>query len=207
MRALPLLLALTLAACTAEEVEITLSAADVARAAQGAPVTVAFEAELGEDNVTFDDDKRAMIDGLVRAVETHFPGAAVDLRIGPDDYRITVEGTLPLAPAAPAAAAPWFLQVSPAALDGALRVELATTPGFAAFDAALRDLNAIMGPDAFQPVTFRLSGPGARVIAAGAWVDGRPVTAEVIALTDRPIRLLYEDGIWEDTGAGFLILP
>lgn len=207
-RALPLAaLLLTLAACTAEEVEVTLSAAAITQAAQGNPVDVAFEAVLGEDGVTFDDEKRAVIDGLVQAVETHFPAATVDLKIGPDDYRIEVEGTLPLTATTPATGAPWFLQVTPAALDGALAVQLATGPGFAAFDTALRDLNAMMGPDAFQPVTFRLTGPGARVIAAGAWVDGRPVTAEVIALTDRPIRLHYENGIWEDTGAGFLILP
>jgi hypothetical protein len=207
MRALPLILSLMLAACTADEVEITLTAAQVAAAAQGTAVDVPFEAELGEESVTFDTEKRATVEGLARAIETHFPGAAVDLRMGPDDWRIRVEGTVTLAPAAPEAGAPWFLQVAPLGLDGALRVELATTPAFAAFDAALRDLSAMMGPDENQPLTFRLTGPGARVLAAGTWVDGRAVTAEVIALTDRPIRLTYQDGIWEDTGAGFVLLP
>lgn len=207
MRPLILLLALTLAACTAEEAEVTLTAAQIAQAAQGEPVDVPFEAQLGEDGVTFDADKRQTVEGLARAMEVHFPGAAVDLRMGPDDWRITVEGMVTLATATPEGGAPWFLQVSALGLDGALRVQLATTSGFAAFDSALRDLNAMMGPDEFQPLSFRLTGPGARVLAAGTWVDGRPVTAELIPLTDRPLRLTFQDGIWQDTGAGFVILP
>ncbi|MGC5198658.1 hypothetical protein, partial [Aphanothece microscopica] len=175
--------------------------------ARGTAVEVPFEAELGEDSVTFDSEKRATVEGLARAIETHFPGAAVDLRMGPDDWRIRLEGRVALAPAAPDTGPPWFLAVSDLGLDGALRVQLEPAPGFAAFDAALRELSAMMGPDENQPLTFRLSGPGARVLAAGTWVDGRAITAEVIALSDRPIRLTYEDGIWEDTGAGFVLLP
>lgn len=195
--------AFLLAACKAEDVTVRLTGEQVVAAAAGQPSAAPFKAELGESSTTLDPERRAMITGIAALLPAHFPGVEVDTDIGADEWAIEVEGTLPVGEPA---GTPWHVATQPQP-GGGILVSLQPAGGFDAFVAAMEAINSTIGPDAAQPVQFRFTAATGRVMVGGVVIDGEPVGFATIPMTGQTLRLMFEDGVWDDTPGAFLYLP
>ena len=196
-----------LIACKAEKVQVRLDGDALVRAASGTPGTVDFEAVVAEKYTTVDEEKRSTINALTEKITTFFPDADVDVSIGTDEYEIEIDGTLTLANAQPASGAPWYVSATPATDGDGIRVELLPSRTFGSFDAAVETINSMLGPDEAQPVEFRFTAASGTVIAGGALMDGQPQGIVRIPMKGQTIKLLFKDGIWDDTSGTFLYIP
>jgi hypothetical protein len=206
-KVLLLALPLALAACKAEKVEISLDADVILAAADGKAGAIEFEATVGEKYATVDDEKRAMIGAVTSLIERYFPESEVDVDIGSDEYEIEVEGVLSVSDARPASGAPWHVSATKATDGDGVVVRLNPTDSFQAFEAELQDVNIMLGPDEFQPVEFTFTAPSGTVIVGGAIVDGMPTGIARIAMRGQTIKMLFKDGVWEQTAGAFLYVP
>jgi hypothetical protein len=208
LRKVMLLTALvSLAACKAEKIEISLDSEVILAAADGKTSEVSFEAAVGEQYATVDAEKRALIESVKTLIEKYFSGADVDVDIGSDEYEIEVEGVLEISNISPSSGAPWHVSASPAKDGEGVVVQLLPAGSFGAFEAELQKVNFMLGPDEYQPVEFSFTAPSGTVLVGGAIVDGIPTGVVRIPMTGQTIKMLFKDGVWEQTAGTFLYLP
>ncbi|MFN0115464.1 MAG: hypothetical protein ACKVPY_12380 [Paracoccaceae bacterium] len=208
MRKALLLTALAvLAACKAEKVEISLDSGMIVAAADGVASEVSFEATLGEQYSTVDDEKRAQIESVKSLIEKYFPGVEVNVDIGSDEYRIEVDGSLAVSKASPSSGAPWHVSATRATEGEGIVVQLLPAASFGSFKAELQEVNMILGADEYQPVEFNFTAPSGIVLVGGAIVDGFPTGIARIPMNGQTIRMLFKEGVWENTSGTFLYIP
>lgn len=65
----------------------------------------------------------------------------------------------------------------------------------------------MLAPDQFQPVEFNFTAPSGTVIVGGAIIDGLPIGIARISMNGQSIKMLFKDGVWEQTSGSFLYLP
>lgn len=198
---------LALAACKAEKVEISLDSAMILAAADGQAGTVSFEATVGEQYTTVDDEKRALIESVTSLIEKYFPDADVDVDIGSDEYEIEVEGNLSVSSASPTSGAPWHVSATSAPDGEGVVVQLLPSAPFGSFQAELQEVNIMLGADEYQPVEFSFTAPSGMVVVGGVIVDGIPTGVARIPMNGQTIKLLFKDGVWEQTAGTFLYVP
>jgi hypothetical protein len=198
---------LALAACKAEKVDISLDAAMIQAAANGTAGEVEFEASVGERYTTVDPEKRAQIDAVQSLIQQFFPDADIELDIASDEYEIEVEGTLAISSGTPSSGAPWHVSATPATDGPGIIVQLLPSAAFPSFEAALQEINFMLGPDTAQPVEFRFTASSGTVIVGGAIVDGMPTGVARIPMTGQTVRMLFEEGIWDELSGTFLYIP
>lgn len=206
-RAFIFVVALSVAACQANEVEIKISNDDIIRAAKGETVYVNFEAEIGEDYTTIDDEKRETIGQVADLLERYFPGSYVEVDIGSDEYTIELESEIKLSTTVPAKEAPWYLAVHRDDMSGGFMVSLQPTSAYDGFNGAMQEISFMLGPDEYQPVKYRISGNAGAIFFGGGYLDGRAVTAAVVPLNGERMNLSFKEGVWTSTGAGFIYIP
>jgi|GEM_PF-2668175 hypothetical protein len=208
LRKVSLLAALVLlAACKAEKVEVSLDSAIILAAAEGSPGEVAFEATVGEKYATVDAEKRALIESVKSLIKKYFPDADVDVDIGSNEYEIEVEGLLAVSNTSPSSGAPWHVSATRANDGEGIVVQLLPAASFDAFAAELQKVNFMLGPDEYQPVEFRFTAPSGTVLVGGAIVDGIPTGIGRIPMTGQTIKMLFKDGVWDQTAGAFLYVP
>lgn len=194
---------LLLMGCKADEMDISLDIADIALARVGTDGAVGFEAafsNLGD----LDEAQRAQFDQIEAVLSRYMTIDAFVIEPTDTGFGLQIAGEMPLS-ADPDTATPYFLLVSPSeTLDGYSEVEVKTGAGFAAMRGEIMAINFMLAPDAFHPTRIRLTGDGARVIAPGAFVDGTPEPLFAGAVTGR-LSMLFKGGVFDDTGALFLI--
>lgn len=198
---------LALVACKAEKVEISLDSAMILAAADGHVGTVSFEAAVGEQYATVDDEKRALIESVTSLIEKYFPDADVDVDIGTDEYEIEVEGNLSVSSASPTTGAPWHVSATQATDGEGVVVRLLPSAPFVSFLAELQEVNMMLGADEYQPVEFSFTAPSGTVLVGGAIVDGMPIGVARVPMNGQTIKMLFKDGIWEKTAGTFVYIP
>ncbi len=208
MRKLLVLAAMvSLAACKAEKVEISIDSGTILAAADGKVGEVSFEAVVGEQYATVDDEKRALIGSVESLIQKYFSGADVDVDIGSNEYEIEVEGILSVSNSKPASGAPWHVSATHATDGDGVVVQLLPTGSFGAFEAELQKVNFMLGPDEYQPIEFSFTAPSGTVLVGGAIVDGVPSSVSRIPMTGQTIKMLFKDGVWEQTAGAFIYIP
>ena len=196
-----------LAACQAKEIEIKLSTEDLRTAANGEAVQVSFEAAVGERYTTVDDEKREDIEKVTLALEKFLPNADIEVDFSGDGYTIEIEGELTVSNAKPPTGAPYFVSVVGGPLEGSLLITLETSGTYLEFAKEFKAINAMLKPDEFQPVEFKLKGDGDIALVAGGYVDGRPINFKAYDLSSKRTNISFSDGIWKKAAAGFVLLP
>ena len=204
LKFLPILVLLAVSACKAEKVEIKITPDDIISAADGKPVMVEFETTVGEKYTKIDDEKRSTIKSVETMIVKYFPDAEVEVEFGSDEYSITITGEIAVANAEPKEGAPWYVTATKITPEGGIFVSLQPSSSFDAFDAELQGINLMLGPDKFQPVTFKVKGDKGRITAGGVYVDGVPSTLAFIDLKGERVSLLFDEGVWTKTAGGFL---
>lgn len=206
-RILLLMALVPLAACKADKVEVKLDSDVVVAAAEGTAGEASFDATVGERYATVDAEKRALIESVKSLIQKHFSGADVDVDIGSKEYEIEVEGTLVVSNIGSSASAPWYVSSTRATDGEGIVIQLLPAASFGAFKAELQDVNIMLGPDEYQPVEFRFTASSGMVVVGGAIVDGVPTTVARIPMTGQTVKMLFKDGVWEQTAGGFLYIP
>ncbi len=196
-----------LAACQADEVEIKISSDDILKAIAGESIYIDFEAEVGEDYTTVDDEKRDVISQVANLLARYFPDADVETDIGSNEYTIDLDGEIMLSTTAPLNEAPWYVAVDEMDQMEGYLVSLQPTQSFDGFNGALENINFMLGPDEYQQVKYRISGDRGSIIFGGGYLDGRAVTAEKVPLDGQKFTLKFEEGVWKSAGGGFIYIP
>lgn len=196
-----------LSACKAEKVEISLDSATVVAAAQGQSGEADFETSVGERYTTIDDEKRALIGSVQSKFEKYFAGADIEVDIGSDEYEIDLEGSLPVSATQPSTGSPWYVSCTPAPDGKGVIVQLLPSGTFEGFAAELEEVNSMIGPDKYQPVEFRFTAQTGTLIFGGAIVDGVPTGLARIEMNGQTVKMLFSEGVWEQTSGTFLYLP
>jgi hypothetical protein len=196
-------LCLTIMGCKADEFEIVVGTDDIAKVAAGTDVSVEFEmvfSSLGD----MDDEKRAQIDRFEQIMSSYMNVTEFEIESDDGDYELQIEGTIPVT-TDPAPATPYFLHVAPSVdFPGYTSVEVATGATFAAMRAEMQEVDFMMAPDEFHPTRIKLSGAGERLLAPGVSIDGAPF-ALFVGVVEERMSLNFKGGVYDDTGAVFLV--
>jgi len=197
-----LAVALTLAACKADKFDVDLATGDLAQVARGSALEAPFEmvfSDIGD----LDDEKRAQ---FARFEEIMRQYMAIDsFLLVPNDNgtELQIEGRLPVT--AMPVAAPYFLELNPSAdFPGYWEVEMKNGADYTDMEQAMRKVSFMLTPDRYQPTRINLAGNGEALIVPGAWIDSEPQALWTGPAPER-IALSFKDGIWDDTGAKFLV--
>ena len=198
---------LGLAACQAEDVEVKLTGQDVVDAANGEVVSVKFEAEVGERYTTIDDEKRETITKVVQKIKNYFPDADIEVDFSGDGYAIEIEGEFLLSSTQPKDGPPWYISAQKHPFEDFIKISLATSGNFPAFQAALKEVNFMLSPDEFQPVEFKFKAESGIVILSGAEIAGIPTGIDTFDMDSSRLNISFGDGIWKEAPASFLCRP
>lgn len=194
---------LALVACQADRFDVDLASGDIARAQAGTPGEARFEmvfSNIGE----LDDKTRAQMDGFEAVARRYMTIDSFVLDPGDDGPELVIEGRLPVTSDG-STAAPYFLEVSASeAFAGYSAVELVNGRDYLDMREALTKVSYMLTPDRFQPTRIRLAGNGEALIVPGAWVEGEAQALFAGNVADR-LSLSFKGGVWDDTGALFLI--
>ncbi|QGG79679.1 hypothetical protein GH975_03485 [Litorivicinus lipolyticus] len=197
-----LLLAMLVAGCNSDSLEINVNAAHIVSSLDGSPAGQAdFEAEfslLGE----LDDEQRAQLDAIVSAVESMMDIDSVEIESGDFGPSLLIEGSIPISND-PNERSPWYLKTSQFD-DGLVQVELATGQNFEPLKSQMEDINFMLTPAAYHSVKYKLKGSRALVMAPAVEVDGVTHLFYRGAL-DKRLILNFNGGPFEQTGAGFVM--
>ncbi|RZU98745.1 hypothetical protein [Spiribacter vilamensis] len=197
------MVAVLLAGCKADEVEIDLAIEQLKAVAAGEEVTAEFEAvfsNIGE----LDDEQRAQV-GAVEDILTQYMSVD-DFELERTDlgFEVTVEGELPVLGVDRADHAYYLSVTESASLPGYHRVSFETGDDFARMEGEMSAINFMLSPDAYHPTKFRLDGRSSSVLAPAAEVNGRSYLLYDAPLEDR-VRLIQKGGAFDSTGAGFFV--
>lgn len=201
---LPLLLITLalLAACKADKFDVELATGDLAAAAAGQAIEAPFEmvfSNLGE----IDDDKRAQFAEFEAIMRRYMTVDAFITVPGDSGTELQIEGRLPVT--ASDAEAPYFLHLAPSQdFPGYWEVEMQNGSNYAEMQDDMQSVSYMLTPDRYQPTRFKLAGNGEALIAPGAFVDGEAQALFLGTVEDR-LWLSFRDGVWDDTGALFLV--
>ena len=196
-------LPLALLGCKADEFQITLGTDDIATALGGVGGQVAFEMEFSSIG-DLEDSQRAEIASFEDILSNYMTIGYFGIEAQDSGYALQIEGALPITGDA-ATVAPYFLWVGPSeSFAGYAAVELRNGASFAAMKEEIRKVNFMLAPDAFHPTRIRLTGRNSDLIAPGAVVDGTPMALFRGPLDGR-LTLLFEGGVYDETGALFLL--
>lgn len=203
-----------LGACTADDVEVKISASDIARAMSGDSVNVPFHATFSTIG-TLTDEQRAQLSSMKILLKQYVDISTFDTDQDSTKTVISVDGTLPLAVGGNGAAnAAWLINVSKV-VDPALSqifpysVELSTGSGFSDFEDRAKEIDFLSAPEAVQPIKFRVSadaGSDMRLLAGGFEQDGTGNMVSVVTVPQgETASLVFQDGAYGLVGGGFLI--
>ena len=194
---------LALAACKADEFEISLTLDDIAAAGAGTDRSVSFEmvfSNFGE----IDAEQRTVLAKFEEIMSRHMDITGFEVEPEDEGFELFIEGTI-LITADPASTAPYFLHVSNAELfAGFTAVELRTGPDNGPMRSAMEDVNFMLAPDEFHPTQIRLSGGEAALIAPAVIVDATP-HAMYVGQIEEKLTLDFQEGVWDDTGLVFFV--
>jgi sulfate adenylyltransferase subunit 1 (EFTu-like GTPase family) len=212
-----LAVAVALAGCKAEMVEVRLSAEDINSALAGEAVTVPFAANfnvLGE----LDAEQRAQMDQLQAIAERYL--SVDDFQMTRGQYgsaELELEGELPLITAAnredtaDSAFAIFVEEVTDEPLLSAFpySVRLGTTGTFAAMEGNMQDVNIMLAADAVQPVQFRLradAGADLQVLAGGFQLSGESFGVRTVPIANGDsATITFKGGAYDAASGSFLI--
>ena len=198
---------MALSACKAEKIEVDLNSDLVIAASTGIVGDAGFEATVGEQYTTVDDEKRALIENVRSKIEKYFPEADIEVDIGADEYEIQVEGRLVVAMNGASSGAPWYVYAAKATDGDGILVQLLPSESFKSFNSEIQDVNSMLAADEVQPVEFRFTAPSGTVIVGGAIIDGKAVGVTRIPMNGQTIKMLFKEGVWEQTSGSFLFVP
>lgn len=192
-----------LAACKADRFDVSLATGDLTRAMEGgqaqAPFVMVFSS-LGE----MDAERRENFSGFEAAMRRYMVIDTFVIEPGDDGDELVIEGRLPVSADA-GTREPYFLHLAPSSeFEGYTMVEMKNGEDLARMQREMRDVNMMMVPDRYQPTRIILAGNGEQAIVPGAYVDGEASALWTGTVTGT-LRFNFRDGIWDDTGAYFLI--
>ena len=198
-----ILAALALAACKPDRFDVSLATGDIVKALAGSPAEAPFE--MAYDDVgSQQDGPPAGLDALERIMRAHMQVDSFDLAETDSGYSLTISGRLPVA-AKGSSMAPYYLAVAPATeFDGYTAVELVNGADFETMQGEMSGAASMMTPERYNPVRVLLRGNGESLIVPGAQIDGK-ARALFRGNVSSHLALGFKGGVWDDTGAYFLI--
>jgi hypothetical protein len=202
-----------LAACKADQVEIRLSASDLSAAVSGKLAEVPYEAvysSLGGLNA----EKQEQLDQLRQIAESHMDVSAFDVMSLSSTTTVTITGKLPLIAASAMADADFVYGLvvedveDPELSAFGHRLSVVTGNRFYPMLDEMQAIDLEAGPDAVNPVVFRISADGKsdfKILAGGYSVEGESVGIGVMAIpAGESYALSFSGGAYDEVGASLL---
>ncbi|HEV7293116.1 MAG TPA: hypothetical protein VGN79_12425 [Devosia sp.] len=206
--------AVALAACKADNVEIRVSTSDIQEALGGDDVTVPFVARFSMFS-DLDEEQKAQLRAIEDIVERFL--VVDDYQITSSDYTtdVTIEGELPIVVGDVGSGEDAFaLYVSPANVESSLsgfdqRVELGTGRAFSQMESQMQGINFMLAADAVHPVSYRLrndAGSPVNILAGGVQIDGDSHAIAALSLGDGDrTTMLFSGGPYDQVMGAFLM--
>ena len=199
-----------LSACSADDVQITITDRDLVAAIAGEPVEVPFIAKFSRIG-DLDEERRAELDAVDDIVRDHIAVDVIEVEDEGYSTSVTIEGIIPLV----------FVQQGDVSTEGAWVVKISDTVGsaasafpyslqlttgaaFGALAAKVSGINRMLSPDAVQPVRFRVRVQGASPLRAhaGGFQEGgvHHMLAELSIAPRENVTLIFKEGAYKSVG-------
>jgi len=200
---LSVVVALALAGCRADEVEVNINTTELRSALAGNDVTVAFHAVFAHER-PLNTRESAQVDDVWSALGdfvemSDFSRETIDGRL-----RVTIDGEIPVRTSRTARDAYYLSVTESQAFSGLHRVNLRTGERFEALRQALASVNFELDLAAVHPTRTTLTGRAPRVLAPAAGADGEAHLVYHDTLTDN-LTFRQAGAAFESTGPGFFI--
>ncbi len=200
---LSIVVAVILAGCRADSVELKISDKDITTAMQGKATTVPFEAVFSQFG-KLDDDQRGQVERIKSIVERYIAVDDFELESHENEFRVVIEGELPVL-TVPDEKRPYFVLISPSeSLPGFVRVQIAHGAAFDDMKGEIQSINFMLSPEGFHPTMLKISAAGRRMIAPAAEVDGKSDLLVDVVLDERT-SVTFSGGPFDRVGAGFFL--
>lgn len=195
-----------LAACK-PDVEVELSTDAVMQVAKSqVSQMIDFEATIEERYTTVDDEKKAQVSAIARAIESYFHDVDVEVSYVSDGFEIEVEGELELVSQGSSQINPWYFSVN-IVDEGQYYVSLQKSVTWGSFAEELKDVSFMAAPDDFLPIKIKLKNNGGKLIVGGAILDGELLPGyRVVNLDGSRVNLTFDGDHWENAPASFLFV-
>ena len=196
--------------CKADEVEISIKRADLARAISGESVSARFEASLSLMAENTEETKQ-QFKRIEVIAEKYLSLEEFDVTVGDYGFGFSLEGELPIfySPGGvtpKSVKAPWVMVISDNADGGSLsgfpyKLTLVTSAQFDAFSGEINNINMMLSPDKRQPLKLKLRNKGKMVLRI--FTGGVEVGGESRAIYESNIEkrttLTMKGGVYDNT--------